>query len=323
MGRLITRRLVVLLPLLMLIHFLGFSYAHVARPLRAARNHSLAGLIKPSPLLPKYTEYIERAVHLDFGVVPGSHTPIQIAVFRATQASLALLSIALTTGTILGVILGFLATKHEPPRTANWLTYISTWGLSLPTFYLGTLFILTLLYITIAGLTLDGETPLPTRGFGWDLHLLLPVLTLSLRPIVQIAQVTSGLLVQELCKDYIRVSRGFGHRWGHILRSHAMRNVVAQIILSVSNTFRFVVGELIIVEYLYAWPGIGRMIALTLVPSQISTISSAPMFLDPPVVAAMLTMLAAFFLLIDFISIVVVRTVDPRLSYAYEVNTDV
>ena len=204
MGRLITWRLVILLPLLILIHFLGFSYAHVARPLRAARNPSLAGLIEPSPLIPEYKAYVESAIHLDFGVVPGSHTPIQIAVFRAALASLALLSIALSTGTILGVILGFLATKREPPRTANWLTYISTWGLSLPTFYVGTLFILILLYITIAGLTLDGETPLPTRGFGWDLHLILPVLTLSLRPIVQIAQVTSGLLVQELRKDYIR-----------------------------------------------------------------------------------------------------------------------
>jgi ABC-type dipeptide/oligopeptide/nickel transport system permease component len=323
MGRLITRRLVFLLPLLFLIHFLGFSYAHVARPLRAARNPSLAALIEPSPLLPTYGEYVDRAFHLDFGVVPGGHTPIHIVVFKAAQASLALLSIALSTGTILGVILGYLATKREPPRTASWLTYISTWGQSLPTFYLGTLFILAMLYITISGLTLDGETPLPTRGFGWDLHLVLPVLTLSLRPIVQIAQVTSGLLVQELRKDYIKVSRGFGHRWGHILRSHAMRNVLAQIILSVSNTSRFVVGELIIVEYLYAWPGIGRMISLALVPSQISTNSSAPMFLDPPVVAAMLTVLAALFLCIDFISIVVVRTVDPRLSYAYEVNTDV
>ena len=134
MGRLISRRLIFLIPILFLIHFLGFSYAHVARPLRAARNPSLAGLIEPSPLIPRYSAYIENAFHLDFGVVPGSGTPILTAVWQAGTASFALLLTTLGTSCILGVLLGFFVTKREPPRTANWLTYISTWGLTLPTF---------------------------------------------------------------------------------------------------------------------------------------------------------------------------------------------
>ncbi len=93
-----------------------------------------------------------------------------------------------------------------------------------------------------------------------------------------------------------------------------MRNVLAQIVLALNNTLRFMVGELIVVEYLFGWPGVGRLIANTLVPAQLSNQSSSPMFLDPPTVAAMLTILAAVFLFADLGTAVFVRSVDPRLG---------
>jgi ABC-type dipeptide/oligopeptide/nickel transport system permease component len=313
MARLMARRLVVIPLVLILIHFLGFAYAHVARPLRAARNPSLAGLIEPSPLLPAYSDYVQGVFHLDFGQVPGSNAPIVEVVAQAGLASLGLLGVAAFASCTGGITAGLMATHRAPPRTANWLTALSTGGLAMPTFYLGTLLILAMLYVTISGVS-GTSTPLPTRGFGWDAHLVLPVLTLMLRPMVQVAQVTSALLVQELRKDYVMAARGFGYRWRHILRRLAMRNVWAQIVLTINNTLRFLVGELIVVEFLFAWPGIGKLMANTLVPSQISTQASSPMFLNPPVVAALLTVLATLFLSADFVSAIVIRSVDPRLG---------
>jgi peptide/nickel transport system permease protein len=313
MTRLIVRRLLLIPLILLVVHFLGFSYAHVARPLRAARNPSLAGLIVPTPLLPAYRTYLVNSVGLDFGSMPGSGAPILEVVARAGLISVGLLAIAIGVSCAAGIGIGLSATRRSPPRTANWLTAIATGGLAMPTFYLGTLLIITMIYLTMSGAT-GSSTPLPTRGYGWDLHLILPVFTLMLRPTVQVAQVTSALLVQELRKDYITAARGFGYRWGHILRRLAMRNILAQVVLAMNNTFRFMVGELIVVEHLFAWPGVGHLIASTLVPAQISTQSSSPMFLDPPVVASMLTVLAAVFLCADLGATVLVRSVDPRLA---------
>ncbi len=313
MLRLVGRRLLLIPLVLLLVHFLGFAYAHVARPVRAARNPSLAGLITPTPLLPAYFGYVEGFTHLDFGQVPGSGTSIVSVIAQAGPASLALLAISLGASTVVGIGLGVAATRRNPPRTANWLTMLTTGGLAMPTFYLGTLLIIVMLYLTIRGAT-GGSTVLPMSGFGWDQHLVLPVITLTLRPMVQVAQVTSTLLVQELSKDYVMAARGFGYPWYRVLSRVAMRNVLAQIVLALNNTLRFMVGELIVVEYLFSWPGVGRLIANTLVPAQLSNQSGSPMFLDPPTVAAMLTILAAVFLFADLGAAIFVRSVDPRLG---------
>jgi ABC-type dipeptide/oligopeptide/nickel transport system permease component len=70
MIRYILRRLVVIPPALLLVHFLGFSYAHLVRPLRAARNPYLAGLGDSEPLIPTYLEYLEGMLRFDFGSMP-------------------------------------------------------------------------------------------------------------------------------------------------------------------------------------------------------------------------------------------------------------
>jgi ABC-type dipeptide/oligopeptide/nickel transport system permease component len=76
---------------------------------------------------------------------------------------------------------------------------------------------------------------------------------------------------------------------------------------------RFLVGELIMIEWLFRWPGLGRILGWTLVPAQLTSSSGSPLFLNPPVMATVLTLIAAFFLIADFIAAVLVRVLDPRL----------
>lgn len=318
MGRFIIRRLSLIPITLLLINFLSFAYAHLARPLRAARNPNLMGSIQNTPLFPTYADYLHAALRLDFGSMPGSGAPIIETVTQAGIASLGLLALTLLISSTLGTLLGVLATRVNPPHTADILTIVATGGLALPTFYLGVLFVMALIYSVIFGANKSGQLLLPTRGFGWDNHLVLPLLTLLPRPLVQIAQVTSNLLVDELHQDYVKTERGFGYRWQRILRKLTTRNILAQLILSISGMLRFIVGELIIVEFLFAWTGIGRLIALTLVPAQISTATGSPLFLNPQVLAAMVTALAAVFLLTDLVTAVFVRLIDPRLAIHHE-----
>jgi peptide/nickel transport system permease protein len=148
----------------------------------------------------------------------------------------------------------------------------------------------------------------PFMGFGWDGHLILPVVALMVRPLVQIAQVTSALMVEELSKQYVITARSLGNTWSVIRRKHVLRNILAGVILAISSSLRFMVAELIIVERLVSWPGLGRMLSMALVST-----SKSPLFMDPPTLAALLTVLAVFFLLVELLASTLIRLADPRL----------
>jgi len=245
--RFVVRRLAIIPIALFLAHFFGFAYAHLARPLRAARNPFLAPLIDPEPLLPTYFGYLQQIPESGLGAVPGSGAPLGEVVLQATLASLGLLSIALTLSIIVGWFLGMRAVRTNPPRVARWMTIFSTIGLATPSFYLGTLLIVAMFAYVIWRGPGTGM-PFPTQGFGWDIHLVLPVVTLMLRPTAQIAVVISGLLVAELDKQYVVTARSLGHPWKNIRERGALRNIVAPVVLTIAGSARLLMAELIVVD---------------------------------------------------------------------------
>jgi peptide/nickel transport system permease protein len=300
---------------MLLVHFLGFGYAHLTRPLRAARNPFYATEVQAEPLLPVYRDYLDGALHMDFGTLPTSPSvqePVVQVIARASVASLGLMGVTLLLSILVGLGLGFAAVRTDPPRVARWLVVISTVGLAMPSFYIGSLFIWALLFYLLRG-GFGTQLPLPIRGFGWDQHLVLPVLALTALPAVQIAQVTAELLKDELDKQYVTAARSVGFTWQVILRRNALRNILASVILSVASSVRLLVGELIVIEWLFEWPGLGRLLASTLIPSSSSSPVQAPLFLNPAAVAAVLMVFAALFLITDFVAALLMRIADPRL----------
>jgi peptide/nickel transport system permease protein len=313
----IIRRLAILPIAIILIHFLGFSYAYVARPIRAARTPYLREQVEnPLPLLETYQQHIQ-AIFDGSLLKPTAKGP-QISSFaeelwKAFIASVGLLAITLMLSTILGMLFGFLAVRNQPPGIRPWFTPLSTLGLAMPSFYIGSLSILAVVFLAI-GNAPGNKQLIPIRGFGWDNHLILPVIALVLFPTVQIAQVTANLMVGELGKQYIIAARSFGHTWHDIRWRQAMRNIIASVILTIAKTFRILVGELIVVEWLFGWPGLGRLLASTLVPGRLSTnLGASGLFLDPPTVAIDIAIIAAIFLLSDLFASSIVRMIDPRL----------
>ena len=162
-----------------------------------------------------------------------------------------------------------------------------------------------------------GKTvPIPVSGFGWDMHLVFPLLALMARPVVQIAQVTAGLLSEQLREQYVTTARSFGYTWRAIRWKAALRNIYAPVILTIAGSFRLLIGELIVVEWLFNWPGLGRLFATTLIPNLSSSAGGeAPLYyLNPPLVAAILTISTALFLAADFAASLLARRFDPRLQ---------
>jgi peptide/nickel transport system permease protein len=307
MLRYFLRRIFVIPPVIFLVHFLGYTYAYIVRPLRAARNPYLAELGDSPPLLPTYISYLENLGKSDASI--GSN------IIDACIASFGLLGIALFISVIIGVGMGLKAARTNPPGVARWLTSISTIGLAMPSFYLGSLFFAGwFLYLVWRGP--GAESILPFQGFGWDEHLIMPTIVLIARPSVQIAQVTSSLLAEELGKQYIIAARSIGNSWRVIRQHHALRNILAPIMLTVASSIRLLVAELIVTEWLFNWPGLGSLLARSLIPSGVASPGAATetiQFLNPPLVAAVISIYATLFLFSDLIASFLVRIFDPRM----------
>jgi peptide/nickel transport system permease protein len=319
MIRYIARRLAMIPLMLLGVNFLGFAYAHLVRPGQLARNPFLAMAGGTAPLLPAYLEYLAGVVRLDFGAMPPSGAAVGPLVAQAATASLGLLVLTLALSVVLGIGFGVRSVRtpgqrsrqgiSEPASIAPWLTVLTTAGLAMPGFYIGSLLILATLWYLIWG---PSTFTLPVQGFGWDLHLVLPTLVLAARPTAQVAQLTAAVLAAEMDKMYIVAARSVGQPWQVIRQRQAFRNVIAPVAIAVFGALRLVVGELIIVEWIFSWPGLGRLLAWTLIPPQ-STGGGRAVFLHPSTMAAVLTVLAAVFLAGDLVSGLTARVADPRL----------
>jgi peptide/nickel transport system permease protein len=318
MTRFILRRLAIIPAVLLLINLLGFSYAHLFLPFRAARIPYLAANLDHRPLPQAYATYLQGALRLDFGTIPGEEETIAGAIANASVASLGLVVLALTMSVGAGLALGLQAVRSKTLSISRWLTFLSTLGLAMPSFYIGSLMITAVFFYTLVRST---GAPLPMQGYGWDLHLVLPTLALMVRPAVQIAQITANLTKGELGKRYVLTARSIGQSWRVVRRQHVLRNILAPVILTVAGSARLLLGDLILVEWLFNWPGLGQLFALALVPGRTSRSMGSPLFLNPPTVATVLTVFAALFLAMDLISAVLVQVADPRHRVTEEEGT--
>jgi peptide/nickel transport system permease protein len=308
MHALLLRRLLVLPPLLLVVNFLAFTYTVAAWRANAAQNPYFAVTIEPPPLFASYLNYLSGLLRLDMGQLSGGRGPVIDMFAAATQATLGLLALTFALSTVIGLCLGLAAVRTRPPGAASWLIPLSTVGLAMPSFFAGTVIVAGMVLYVVHGY---GRAPLPFSGFGWDRHLILPLLVLALRPTMQVAQATSRLLGEELEKQYVVAARSLGHSWRRIRWKSALRNVLAPIILTIAASFRFLLGELILVEWLFNWPGLGRLFAALLVPPQLTSDMGGALYLDAPWVATIVTIFALLFFLVSLTSSLLTWVVNP------------
>jgi len=255
-------------------------------------------------LFPEYFAYFTKITKADFGVTYNGE-PVFVAIGRFTLNSFGLVAIALSLSIFLGILLGRLAVRRDSMKVSAWLTVLATLGLASPGFYIALLLISAFILITVYGPGLV----IPFQGFGWDAHMILPVLVLMVQPTVKIAQVTGGTLVDELQKPYVKAGLSLGHTFRAMKDRFAFRSVVAPILQAIAYSARLMVAELIIIERLFNWPGLGKFIGTVLQPASYFSVT----VMNRATMAALLTSLVLIFLLIDLITILIARLVDPRL----------
>ena len=311
MLRFLVRRLTLIPVILAAANFLGVCFAFSIATVISTRTPYSQGTLDLPPVLPEYMNCISNVAQGNFGTTFNGEDVTE-AISRVSITSLGLIGISLTLSIVLGVILGRLAVRRNRVGVSTWLTFTSTVGLALPSFYVATLLITLFLFIFLY-LTTGNTTMIPFQGFGWDAHLILPVLALTFQPTVKIAQVTGGLLSAELEKQYVTASLSVGHSFKSLKNKFAFRGILAPVLLTIASSLRLMIAELIIIERLFNWPGLGRLIA-----SALNIRAQSQDVLSPPLIAALLTVLVGLFLFIDLFATTLSRVIDPRLRVETE-----
>lgn len=305
MFRFALRRISTFPLILLLANFIGFAFAFYVEPVVASSNPYASGEVSIPPIFPEYAGYIAKFADLDFGTTYNGE-PVLDAIGRLGLNSLALAGIALAISIVLGIGLGRLAVRRDSLKVSAWLTVLATLGLASPGFYIAILVISLALILTIYGPGLM----IPFQGFGWDAHLILPVLVLIIQPTVRIAQVTGTTLVDELQKQYVKAGISMGHTFTAMKNRFAFRSVVSPILQAIAYSTRLMIAELIVIERLFNWPGLGKFISTVLRPA---TGFFDAVVLTPATMAGLMTALVLLFLLIDITTLLIARVVDPRL----------
>jgi peptide/nickel transport system permease protein len=214
---------------------------------------------------------------------------------------------AIIIATILGIALGILAALKKDTWLDSSAILISVTGISAPSFFAG------LLIAYIFGYLLSGYTGLSMVGSLWEYdafggrhlalgHLILPAITLGIRPMAIIAQLTRSALLDVLSQDYIRTAYAKGLTKGQVIRRHALPNALNPVVTAISGWLAELLSGSFFVEYVFSWIGLGKL-----------TVTSLGAF-DFPVVMGAILITATIFVVVNMLTDLIYVKIDPRVK---------
>jgi ABC-type dipeptide/oligopeptide/nickel transport system permease component len=297
------RRALQALPIAWLVATLVFSLLHVVPgdPVEAMLGENAApgdvaalraGLGLDRPLVEQYGRFLAGLVRADLGASLRSGTPVARLLAERWPATLALALTSLAIALALALPLGVLAARRAGGAADRAASALALVGASVPTFWLGPALIL------IFGIGFD---LVPVSGNqGWR-SLVLPGLTLGLGIAGLLVRMVRVALAEELGRPYVLVAlaRGVGG-WRATLR-HAFRNALPPVITMVALQFGALLAGAVVVETVFSWPGIGRLMV------------DAIRFRDYPVVQGVVLCIALGYVAANLAADLACAWADPRL----------
>ncbi|MCK9552016.1 ABC transporter permease [Aquamicrobium sp.] len=262
-------------------------------PQLMARLNEQLGLDKP--VHQRFITYVGDLAQLDLGTSFRTRRPVLELINERIWASLQLAVAAMIFAVVVAVPLGFLAALR-PGSILDTVTMVgAVSGLSLPQFWLG------LLLMYVFALQLNW---LPSFGYGDGSlrNLILPAITLGVTPLALLARTTRAGVLDVLNGDFVRTAHAKGLSEAQVVRRHVARNALVLIITTVGLLFGSLIGQAVVIEKLFAWPGIGSLL-----------VDSVAMR-DIPVVQGTILVIVVWFLVINTAVDIVYALVDPRIK---------
>ncbi len=277
-----------------LLHLAGDPLAGLIPPGAAPEVESQIrtayGLDRPLP--EQYLDFVGRAMRGDFGDSWRQGRPALEAVLERLPATIWLTTLATTLAVVVGSFLGVSAAARPGSAWDIVARATALLGQAVPAFWLGTMLIL---FFAVA------LQWLPSSGLEGPGGVILPALSLAAYPAATLTRLLRASMMETLGADYIRTARAKGLSRSRILIGHALRNTALPALAFTGLQVGFLLGGTVIVEGVFAYPGIGGL-ALDAVAAR-----------DIPLVEAFVWVVAVIILVANLLTDVLAMLLDPRL----------
>jgi glutathione transport system permease protein len=299
------KRLLGLVPTLLVVAVLVFLFVHLlpGDPARLAAgpeaDAETVELVRRDlgldrPMAEQFVSYFSRALHGDLGRSIRTKRPVMDEIAERFMPTFWLSVWSMAWSVAFGLAVGVLSAvfRHRLPDRAGMALAVS--GISLPSFALG------MLLVEVFSVELGW---LPTIGAGSWKHYVLPSITLGAGVAAVLARFTRASFADILHEDYIRTARAKGLGEAAVVLKHALRNALVPIVTMMGLQFGFLLGGSIVVEKVFNWPGMGRLLV------------DAVEMHDYPVIQAEVLLFSLEFILINLAVDVFYGVLNPLIRY--------
>ncbi|MBZ4659383.1 MAG: oligopeptide transporter permease protein [Desulfacinum sp.] len=307
MGRYIFKRLWHAVYVMVGISMISFFFIHLSGDpvmlmLPADASHQeieelreRLGFNDPIPV--QYLRFASNAVRGDFGESLYYHVPAMELILERLPASLELAMAAMVIALGVAVPIGIVSAVRRNSLLDMGSMLGALLGLSMPHFWLGIMLIL--LFSVKLGW-------LPTSGRGSWAQLIMPSLALGMGLMAMFARLTRSVMLEVLGQDYVRTARAKGLKERLVIGKHALKNALIPLVTVAGMQFGFLIGGTVIIETVFAWPGVGRLVVQAIFNR------------DYPLVQACVLVLAVIFVVVNLLVDLLYVYLDPRISYLEE-----
>lgn len=245
------------------------------------------------PLIYQYADWMKNAIHGDLGKSFQTNRPVTEEIFVRLPATLLLAFSSIILALIIGLTAGIVAALKHNTYMDYFFSTISVLGISIPNFWLA--IILIFIFSYTMRLT-------PIMGYGELKHLILPALALGTPTSAVITRLVRSNMLEVMRQDYIRTAVGKGLSQKIIVVRHALKNAFIPVITIIGLEFGHLLGGTVIIETIFSWPGIGKLL--------VTSISAR----DIPLIQSCIIFITVTYLVINFITDISYSYLDPRIG---------
>jgi glutathione transport system permease protein len=299
------KRLLGLLPTLLIVAVLVFLFVHMlpGDPARLAAGQDAdaqtialvrrdLGLDRPLP--EQFVNFFGRMLHGDFGTSLRTRRPVSTELAERFMPTLLLTLTSMVWSVIFGMLIGVTSAVFRNLWPDRLGMTIAVSGISFPAFALG------MVLMQIFSVQLNW---LPTVGDDTWRHYILPSVTLGAAVAAIMARFTRSSFVDILGEDFIRTARAKGLDERRVVFKHGLRNALIPVVTMMGLQFGFLLGGSIVVEKVFNWPGLGRLLV------------DAVDMRDYPVIQALVLLFSLEFILINLVVDVLYGVINPTIRY--------
>ncbi|MDT5078197.1 MAG: peptide/nickel transport system permease protein [Mycobacterium sp.] len=259
---------------------------------------SASGLDRP--IVAQFFGYVASAARGDLGVSFRNGDPVAQILIERLPATASLALVGIVIALLIALPAGIWSALREGRVSDVIVRVTSQFGVSIPDFWMGILLI-ALFATTLGWLPTSGYRPLFSDPAGWLSHIVLPGLTVGLVAGAILTRYVRSAVLDVAAMGYVRTARSKGLSPAVVTFRHTVRNALVPILTITGIQLATILGGVIVVEVVFAWPGLGRLVY------------NAVAARDYPVIQGAVLLIAVLFLLINLIVDLLYAVIDPRI----------